>query len=68
MPKQSSATWVMDILEPCVLEVSVHDTIWRSHWRSGSLTLGHVSLIAITRFNMVSPPWQNHSRCIRYVS
>jgi len=56
MPKQSSATWVMDILEPCVLEVSVHGTIWRSHWSSGSLTLGHVSLIAITRFNMVSPP------------
>jgi hypothetical protein len=56
MPKQSSAMWVTDILETCVLEVSVHDTIWGIHWSSGSQTFGHVSLIAITRFNVVSPP------------
>jgi hypothetical protein len=36
MPKQSSATWVTDILEPRVLEVSVHDTIWEIHRSSGS--------------------------------
>jgi len=68
VPKQSSATRVTDVLEPRVFEVSVHDTIWRSHCSSGTQTLGHVSLIAITRLNMVSPPRQNHSRYMWYVS
>jgi hypothetical protein len=48
-----SATWVMDILAPCVLAVSMHDAIW-SHWSYGSQALGHVSLIAITQYNTLS--------------
>lgn len=63
-----SATWVMDILTPCVLAVSMHDAIWRSHWSYGSQTLGHVSLIAITQYNTLSHLWPNHSTYTRYDS
>ena len=60
IPEWASASRGMTFAETCVFIATVENIIWRTVvFSCGLWALAHISLIAVTRFNMFFPLWQN---------